>query len=148
MPCLKPMYSVRGCSRCARAGFPIRRSSDRRLYTASRGFSQCPTSFIGIWRLGIHHKLLLSSLPDTESSIVFTLPYSASSFRMLLGTAYAHYSVVKVRLSCTWFGRLDNTARLTAGLRHSTVLPSSILSCQDFDQQVDFYSLFTDSNDP
>ena len=31
----------------ATAGFPIRKSSDQRLYTASRGLSQCPTSFIG-----------------------------------------------------------------------------------------------------
>ena len=31
----------------ATVGFPIRKSSDQRLYTASRGLSQCPTSFIG-----------------------------------------------------------------------------------------------------
>jgi hypothetical protein len=42
------------------AGFPIRTSPDQSLYTAPRGFSQCPTSFFGTWRLGIHHKLLVA----------------------------------------------------------------------------------------
>jgi hypothetical protein len=44
----------------AAVGFPIRRSPDQRLYTAPRGLSQCPTSFIGTWRQGIHRKLLVA----------------------------------------------------------------------------------------
>ena len=44
----------------AAVGFPIRRSPDRRLYTAPRGFSQCPTSFVGTYRQGIHRKLLVA----------------------------------------------------------------------------------------
>jgi hypothetical protein len=44
-------------------GFPIRRSPDQRLYTAPRGFSQCPTSFIGIWRQGIHRKPYVAYFP-------------------------------------------------------------------------------------
>ena len=41
-------------------GFPIRISPDHRLYTAPRDFSQCPTSFFGTWRLGIHRKPLVA----------------------------------------------------------------------------------------
>jgi hypothetical protein len=63
------------------AGFPIRRSPDRRLYTAPRSFSQCPTSFIGICRLGIHHKLLVAYFRDKENSILFFL--SSASFLSL-----------------------------------------------------------------
>ena len=31
-----------------------------RLYTANRGLSQCPTSFVGTWRQGIHRELLVA----------------------------------------------------------------------------------------
>ena len=55
------------------AGFPIRISSDLHLYTTSRGFSQCPTSFFGTWRLGIHRKLLVAFLRDAEKSKLFAL---------------------------------------------------------------------------
>ena len=61
VPLSYPMCSDRRSHRFAVRGFPIRIFPDQRLYTASRDFSQCPTSFIGIWRLGIHHKLLLAS---------------------------------------------------------------------------------------
>ena len=56
----------------AAVGFPIRTSPDQRLYTASRGLSQCPTSFFGIWRQGIHHKLLVASPRDAENSSLFS----------------------------------------------------------------------------
>jgi hypothetical protein len=42
------------------AGFPIRTSPDQSLYTAPRGLSQCPTSFFGTWRQGIHRKPLVA----------------------------------------------------------------------------------------
>jgi hypothetical protein len=83
-------------------GFPIRIFPDQRLYTATRDFSQCPTSFIGIWRLGIHHKLLLASFLIRRSRLsshllsfflylrLFDVSHScATSF-------FTHYSVVKV----------------------------------------------------
>jgi hypothetical protein len=50
------------------AGFPIRKSPDHRLYTATRGLSQCPTSFIGTWRQGIHRKPLVAYFRDAENS--------------------------------------------------------------------------------
>ena len=53
------------------AGFPIRKSPDRSLYTAPRGLSQCPTSFIGTWRQGILRKLLVASPRDAEKLILF-----------------------------------------------------------------------------
>src|SRR5271157_686985 len=82
------MCSVRGCSRYARAGFPIRKSSDQRLYTATRGLSQCPASFIGTWRQGIHRKPLVASPRDAEKLILFGLHQKIS-----------HYSVGKVLFS-------------------------------------------------
>ena len=72
VPILKSMCSTRGHRWFATVGFPIRRSPDQRLYTASRGFSQCPTSFIGTWHQGIHHKLLVASPRDAENLILFT----------------------------------------------------------------------------
>jgi hypothetical protein len=60
-----------GHHRFAVMGFPIRISPDRRLYTAPRGFSQCPTSFIGAWRQGIHRKPFVASLRDAENSKFF-----------------------------------------------------------------------------
>jgi hypothetical protein len=66
------MCSVRGCRWIAAAGFPIRKSPDHRLYTASRGLSQCPTSFFGIWRQGIHRKPLVTYPRDAEKSKLFS----------------------------------------------------------------------------
>ena len=93
-----PMCSDKGCRWFATAGFPIRISPDRRLYTASRGFSQCPTSFFGIWRLGIHHKLLLASfLIRRTRSYSFSLPLSLCALHCTASSAVPfHYSVVKV----------------------------------------------------
>ena len=68
------------------AGFPIRKSPDQSLYTATRGLSQCPTSFIGTWRQGIHRKLLVAYLRDTEKS-------------KLLAFFFYHY----LRLGCCFF---------------------------------------------
>lgn len=62
------MCSVREYGRFAPVGFPIRTSPDQCLYTAPRGFSQCPTSFFGTWRLGIHRKPLVAFLRDPEKS--------------------------------------------------------------------------------
>ena len=67
------MCSTSGHCWFATVGFPIRRSSDQRLYTASRGLSQCPTSFVGTWRQGIHRKLLVASPRDAEKLILFAL---------------------------------------------------------------------------
>jgi hypothetical protein len=67
-------------------GFPIRISPDRRLYTAPRGFSQCPTSFFGTWRLGILRKPLLAYLHHAEISLLL----APSRY------FFIHYSVGKV----------------------------------------------------
>ena len=61
-----------GCRWIAAAGFPIRKSSDLHLYTATRGLSQCPTSFIGVWRQGIHRVPLLTCSRDAEKSNFFS----------------------------------------------------------------------------
>ena len=104
------MCSDKGCRWFATAGFPIRISPDRRLYTASRGFSQCPTSLFGIWRLGIHHKPSLAYLPSTESSIVFALSSCPFSFSF-------SYAPSSHRLSAMLYASLACDASLIRFLR-------------------------------
>ena len=43
-----------------REGFPIRKSTDRCLFTAPRGLSQLVTSFFGSWCQGIHLMLFVT----------------------------------------------------------------------------------------
>ena len=71
----RPYVFRSGCRWIAAAGFPIRKSPDQHLYTASRGLSQCPTSFIGIWRQGIHRKPLVTYSRDAEKSNFFSFSY-------------------------------------------------------------------------
>ena len=81
------------------AGFPIRKSPDQRLFTAPRGLSQCPTSFIGTWRQGIHRKPLVASPRDAEKLILFGLQiYLSILFRIIL-LLISYYSVGKVLAS-------------------------------------------------
>jgi hypothetical protein len=109
------MCSTRRRCGFAAAGFPIRTSSDQRLYTASRGLSQCPTSFIGIWRQGIHRKPLVASPRDAENLILFGLHHTYN---------VSYYSVVKVR-----FRRTAALSPLTGDLCPS--LPSRTqINCQ------------------
>src|SRR5512137_459381 len=51
----------------------------KRLFTASRGLSQCPTSLIGTWRQGIHRKLLVASPRDAEKLMLFEMHYRPTS---------------------------------------------------------------------
>ena len=79
-------------------GFPIRKSSDQRLFTASRGLSQCPTSFIGTWRQGIHRKPLVASPRDAEKLILFGLQkYLTIFFRII----YSSVTIQFVRFYLT-----------------------------------------------
>ena len=80
------MCSTKGYHRSAVVGFPIRISPDHRLYTATRGFSQCPTSFFGTWRQGILRKPLLAYLHHAEISLLL----APSRY------FFIHYSVGKV----------------------------------------------------
>ena len=87
---LHPVYIFNWrCYWIAVAGFPIRKSPDRSLYTATRGLSQCPTSFIGTWRQGIHRKLLVTYSCDAEKSKLLTLLYAC----LLSIYLCRHYSV-------------------------------------------------------
>ena len=72
-------------------GFPIRTSPDGSLHTASRGLSQCSTSFIGTWRQGIHRKPLVASPRDAEKLILFGLQ---NIFRYFLGLSFIYSSVI------------------------------------------------------
>ena len=81
-----PSRNYRFISRCCRfatAGFPIRTSPDQRLYTAPRGFSQCPTSFFGTWRQGIHRKPLVAYLLDAETSLLFACSWLCIATQLL-----------------------------------------------------------------
>ncbi len=70
-------------------GFPIRTPPDRSLYTAPRGFSQCPASFFGVWRQGIHRKPFVASFRDAESSTLFRF---SRLLRMFLMRGYAAFA--------------------------------------------------------
>ena len=62
--CLRRAYvfspPIRSEACAPSVGFPIRTSPDERLHTATRGLSQCSTSFIGTWRQGIHRTPLVA----------------------------------------------------------------------------------------
>ena len=83
------------------AGFPIRISSDCRLYTATRGFSQCPTSFFGTRRLGIHRKLLVAQLlvmrRNRNFSLLFFSFTSNYSMRNIKATSFSLLMVLFLR---------------------------------------------------
>ena len=89
------MCSASGYHRFAVVGFPIRISPDLRLYTATRGFSQCPTSFFGTWHQGILRKLLVASLRDAEISKLLALLLLAP-WRCCFLLQQLPYSLVKV----------------------------------------------------
>ena len=48
-----------------------------------RGLSQCPTSFIGIWRQGIHRKPLVASPRDAENLLLFNYLLSAYKYFLI-----------------------------------------------------------------
>ena len=55
-----PMCSAQGVGILLPTGCPIRISTGRCLLAAHRSFSQLSTSFVGSWRQGIHHTLLIT----------------------------------------------------------------------------------------
>ncbi len=79
-------------------GFPIRTSPDQCLYTAPRGFSQCPTSFFGTWRLGIHRKPLVAFLRDPEKSILLAPSIRLHTIRLVRssGSPLGHRAVFRL----------------------------------------------------
>ncbi len=54
------MYSDKDTTLLKVAGFPIRTSTDQSLLATPRGISVLTPSFIGFWRLGIRHALLIT----------------------------------------------------------------------------------------
>ena len=69
---LPPVYVFNwGYCGFAAMSFLIRKFPDQSLYTAPRDLSQCSTSFIGIWRQGIHRKPLVASPRDAEILLLF-----------------------------------------------------------------------------
>jgi hypothetical protein len=110
------MCSARRYHRSAVVGFPIRTSPDHRLYTATRGFSQCPTSFFGTWRLGILRKPLLAFSPSCGEFV------TSCAFSLLL---LLHYSVGKVLLSVL---RQDGPANRRAVTQHDLPYAQSSLA--------------------
>ena len=53
-----------------REGFPIRKSSDQRLFAPSRSLSQLITSFIASESQGIHHTLLITFLSNCNLAML------------------------------------------------------------------------------
>ena len=129
-----------GCRWIAAAGFPIRTSSDRHLYTASRGLSQCPTSFIGVWRQGIHRVPLVTCSRDAEKSNFFSfLLVDALSIQLLRCCCGCPVGPppggTHIRQCHSAMSHLRNTARLTAGLSSHTQCAVSCYSIIDYFSQ-------------
>ena len=112
------MCSARRSPWFSRGGFPIRTSPDRRLYTAPRGFSQCPTSFFGVWRLGIHRAPFLTCSRDAEKSILFALDTLKASKGSRTSLFCASYAIGKVLAVLTarqpWLNRPGEAVRRAA----------------------------------
>ena len=116
----RPYVFRSGCRWIAAAGFPIRKSSDLHLYTASRGLSQCPTSFIGVWRQGIHRVPLVTCSRDAEKSNFFSYNVDALSIQLVRCCCGEPVGLPPGGAHCcqhhSAMAHLRNTARLTAGL--------------------------------
>ena len=112
------MCSARRSPWFSRGGFPIRTSPDRRLYTAPRGFSQCPTSFFGVWRLGIHRAPFLTCSRDAEKSILFALDTLKAAKGSRTSLFCASYAIGKVLAVLTarqpWLNRPGEAVRRAA----------------------------------
>lgn len=72
-------------------GFPIRRSPDNSLLTATRSLSQSSTSFIGNIRLGIHFVPLSTFLCIDLTSNCYLHNYLPSIFKKF----FLHHQIVK-----------------------------------------------------
>ena len=138
------MCSTSRCRWFSTAGFPIRTSPDCRLFTATRGFSQCPTSFFGTWRLGIHRKPLVASLRNAEKSKFFDYFFhyfflTSSSLRLIYSVgkvlggspaqpcASSYFTCLQVHqthASAIYPAPSDNTARQIAGPSFPSDLPA------------------------
>lgn|GEM_PF-6744248 len=149
------MCSARGCCGFATADFSIRKSPDQRLLTASRGLSQFPTSFIGVWRQGIHRKPLVASPRDAEKLILFLLAFGLQFYVI-------HYSVGKVLFAVDQramlstfvkgiarpsthirFSNFDKATRLIAGPRKSVAIVSLQYSQKNADRQIFSFTALT-----
>ena len=108
------------------AGSPQRVSpfGNPRINACSRlpeSLSQCPTSFIGTWRQGIHRKPLVASPRDAEKLILFGL-------HQKLSIQINNYSVVKVLFSPLTGDRCAShlsSTRIGSQLFFSTKRPGS-----------------------
>ena len=65
------------------SGFPIRTSTDQKLFALPRSFSQLTTSFIVSWSLGIPHTLLFASYPYYARSR-FSTPNLSMNFQPII----------------------------------------------------------------
>ena len=54
------------------------------MYTVPRGFSQCTTSFFGIWRLGILHAPLIAYSASMENPMLSSVFFYLLVYRSLL----------------------------------------------------------------
>ena len=110
MPFTRSMYSTEDTAGSLQWVSPFGNLRVNRLFTANRSLSQCPTSFIGTWRQGIHHKPLVASPRDAEKSI------------LLMFLMFGLHTIQLVR-----YGWLTPVHRLTGDGR-SSLLPGSHLS--------------------
>ena len=70
------------------SGFPIRISPDQSPLAAPRGFSQPATSFVDAYRLGIHHVLFSTSIPNFAYYKFGKTDFSAFQLHKIIGQSY------------------------------------------------------------
>ena len=148
------MCSARGCCGFATADFSIRKSPDQRLLTATRGLSQFPASFIGVWRQGIHRKPLVASPRDAEKLILFLLSAYIKSYIIQLVRCCSLLtsercaplaSRASLALQPICFSNFDKAARLIAGPRKSLAIVSLQYSQRNADRQIFSFTALTGS---
>jgi hypothetical protein len=86
------LESPRSQFQSSKMGFPIRRSTDQRLFAPTRSLSQRTTSFIASYRQGIH-QMPFGHLIALISNAHRALPPSAASERSGFGRANIRQSV-------------------------------------------------------
>ena len=87
-------YEFIVCSKLFKlSGFPIRISPDQSPLAAPRGFSQPATSFFVAYRLGIHHVLFSTSIPNFAYYKFSKTDFSAIQSQLMIGHRIFRYAV-------------------------------------------------------
>lgn len=123
VPASQPMYSVESNMACPMLGFPIRKSPDQSLLTASRGLSQSSTSFICNIRLGIHLAPLSTFLCiDLTSRCCFAMTKPSINKNSFLNQIVNVQHPFRVQISTHQTGVIPSTLKNKASISLANIL--------------------------